>query len=363
MNVVHISPTYFADSSLIGGGERYVTELAKCMARYTDTTLVSFSTQRMSQVLENLRIELYPARKFVKGNKLNPLSFSYLQQIFRADVVHLHHVHTLISDISCLVSVGIGKPAYVTDYGGGADFVLNHKLPILHLYKKSPVYSNFMRSHLPQVLQEKTVLIKGGIDIDKFCPGPNIQNDKKILYVGRILPHKGINYLIEAFRRLNRNDYQLRIIGRVYHQEFYTYLREISDGLSVKFIHDADDSQLLHEYRTATVNVLPSVHEDFYGNYTPIPELMGFTLLEAQACGTPVICTDAGAMSEFLINGKTGIVTQQNSSESIANALKQICELTKDEYNRWQDNCRSWVQDLSWEKVVQEHLELYKGSH
>ena len=44
MRVVHITPTYFADSSIIGGGERYVSELSAWMARRVPTTLVTFSS-------------------------------------------------------------------------------------------------------------------------------------------------------------------------------------------------------------------------------------------------------------------------------------------------------------------------------
>lgn len=42
-----------------------------------------------------------------------------------------------------------------------------------------------------------------------------------------------------------------------------------------------------------------------------MPELMGFTLLESQASGTPAICTDAGAMAEFIDHERTGLVVAQ----------------------------------------------------
>ena len=56
------------------------------------------------------------------------------------------------------------------------------------------------------------------------------------------------------------------------------------------------------------VNVLPSVYHDFYGTTHVAPELMGLTLLESMASGTPAICSRVGAMPEFVRDGETGFV-------------------------------------------------------
>ena len=363
MKIVHITPTYFDESSIIGGGERYPTELASWMAKKVETILISFSSTRKSYKQDNLKIEIYPVKHLIHGNKLNPLSFQYLASILRADVIHIHHINTLVSDMACMMAYLLGKRVFVTDYGGGGSLVLNRKLPVFRGYQKAITYSRYGLDYIPVELQKKSVLIKGGIDTDRFFPEPSLAKEKKILYVGRILAHKGINYLIEGFRLLNNPDYKLKIVGRVYSEKFYQDLKNLADGLNVEFVHNADDKQLLHEYRTATVTVLPSVHTNCYGDYTPVPELMGFTLLESQACGTPVICTDAGAMHEFIDNGKTGFVVQQNSGESIATALSQLVNLSPLEYTEYQTRCREWINPLNWLTVVQKHLDLYQGIH
>lgn len=360
MKIIHITPTYFDDTSIIGGGERYPTELASWMSKYIDTTLVSFSSERKSYSQEKLKCEIYQVKHLIRGNKVNPLCFRYLASILDADVVHIHHINTLVSDLGCLIASLLGKRVFVTDYGGGSGLVLNRKLPIFKGYQNAIAYSKFGLGFIPPDLQKKSVLIKGGIDTDKFCADPNLKKEQKILYVGRILPHKGINYLIEAFRLLNHSDYKLTIIGRVYSEKFYQDLKHLADGLNVEFIHDADDQRLLHEYRTAMVTVLPSVHTTCYGDYTPVPELMGFTLLESQACGTPVICTNAGAMDEFVEDSLTGFVVTQNSGEAIADALEKFMNLSPTEFTTYQNRCREWIQSLSWKTVVNQHLELYQ---
>lgn len=359
MKVVHITPTYFDDSSVIGGGERYPTELAIWMSTVVDTTLVSFSSQRKTYYQDNLKIEVYPAKYFLQGNKLNSFNLGYLRNILSADVVHIHHLNSLASAIGAFTASILNKQVYVTDYGGGSGlgWKLNQYLSVFKHYKNAIAYSAFGINHLPIELQAKTVLIKGGIDTDRFCPDPSVQKENTILYVGRLLPHKGINYLVEAFRILNRPKYKLKIIGRVYSDHYYEDLKQLAEGLSVEFIHDADDEQLLREYQTAMVTVLPSVHTTCYGDYSPVPELMGFTLLESQACGTPVICTDAGAMHEFVDADRTGFVVEQNSGEAIATALAQLLSLSPTEF---QTHCRDWVQTLNWKTVAQKHLELYR---
>ena len=362
MKIVHITPTYFDDSSIIGGGERYPMELASLMADIVDTTLVSFAPKRHSHKQGNLKIEIYPVKHLIHGNKSNPLAFRYLSSILSADIVHIHQINTLISDLSCLTASLFNKRAFVTDYGGGGDLIINHKLPVFKGYQKAIIYSRFGLNFLPNELKEKVVFIKGGIDTNRFHPISSLQKEKKILYVGRILPHKGINYLIEAFRLINYSDYKLTIVGRIYDQAFYQKLKELAFGLPVEFLHDADDQRLLNEYCTARVTVLPSVHTDCYDNYTPIPELMGFTLLESQACGTPVICTDAGAMHEFVDEKRTGYVVEQNSPDAIAKALLQIIELPISEYLAYQIRCCEWIKPLSWSTVVRKHLELYNQS-
>ncbi|MFL6210398.1 MAG: glycosyltransferase family 4 protein [Pyrinomonadaceae bacterium] len=359
MKVVHLTPTYFDDESVIGGGERYPTELAAWMAREVETTLVSFGARRRSYRKGGLRVEVYPVRHFIHGNRVNPFSLRYLAALREATVVHVHHIHTIVSDLACLVASLLKKPAFVTDYGGGGSLVLNRRLRLLKRYRGAIAYSRYGADFLPLELKRCSSLIKGGIDTERFSPDNSLRRERKILYVGRILPHKGINYLIDAFRALERTDYVLRIVGRIYDERFYDHLRAQARGYAVEFVHDADDERLLHEYRTAKVTVLPSVHKTMYEDYTAVPELMGFTLLESQACGTPVVCTDAGAMSEFIAEGRTGHVVAQNSGAAIAAALRLIIDATPAAYAAYETRCREFVAPLCWPAVVREHLRTY----
>ncbi len=359
MRIALVSPTYFDEGSLIGGGERYPTELGRALARHTPTTLVSFGPQRRSYLLDRLRVEIYPARHFIRGNKLNPLNVAFLRSLWGADVIHIHFTHTFVTDVACLFGAVARKPTFLTGHGGGSDCALSSRIPLYRLCRAGIAQSQFAAQFLPVAKTTAIACIPGGIDTERFCPDPTLPKQQKILYAGRLLPHKGINYLLEGFRLLDRANCHLTILGRVGPPAFFQHLQALAAGLNVSFVTDADDDRLLYEYRTAKVSVLPSVHRDLYDKFTAVPELMGLTLLEAQACGTPVVCTDAGAMAEFVEDRQTGMVVAQNSGDAIAAALRFILDLPSAEYARWQQRCRDRAIAWSWEAVAQQHLALY----
>ena len=64
-------------------------------------------------------------------------------------------------------------------------------------------------------------------------------------------------------------------------------------------------------------------------------------------------------MHEFVYDGKTGYVVKQNSGEAIATALSHIINLPSDEYLQFGTRCRSWIETLSWQIVVKQHLDIY----
>jgi len=249
---------------------------------------------------------------------------------------------------------------FVTSHGGGGAFVLNQKLPIFRLYTGAVAQSEISQMHLPNVLRNKSVQIKGGVDLDRFKPGDSPRRRRTVLFVGRILPHKGIDVLIQAFSIISRHDLELKIVGRPYHKRYLEQLQKMVAGLNVSFYYDLTDEDIVHEYQQALVTVLPSVVQDCYGKINELAELMGFTLLESQACGTPVICTDAGGMKEFVKEGETGFVVPQNSPDALAQKIDKIYSLTKDQSDFFLKKCRDAMNPYGWSHVARQHLELYR---
>jgi glycosyltransferase involved in cell wall biosynthesis len=236
-------------------------------------------------------------------NPLDTTSWEVPGAIAGADLVHLHMPFTRSNELGLIAAKQQHKPICVTDHGGRSS-ILGQNLDILQLVDHVLPNSDFAASLLPA--GTPVTVIKGGVDAGRFCPAPAEARPPRdrVLFVGRLLPHKGIDRLIAALPPA----FPLTICGRPYDESYYAHLRACSLGKRVEFRTDADDATILALYRRALATVLPSVYRDCYGNTHSAPELMGFTLLESMACGTPAICSRVGGMPEYVRDGETGFV-------------------------------------------------------
>ena len=324
MKVLHITPTFFDDRSYIGGGERYPYELAKTMSAHADVTFLSFADHASSSKDGNLNVEYIPRSILFNKHPLfgNPHSIKLLNRIRSADVIHCYQVHMIVTDIAIVLSKMFGKKIFVTDLGGGHKYAPSSYFPILKLPDSFLLISQYSKTLWQQPdsgAPKRIEVIYGGVDLEKFSPGPEC-NKERALFVGRILPHKGIDYLVDAIN----NHLSLDVVGRVYHKKYFDFLKEKSKDKDVHFETNVNDEELVNKYRSAQVTVLPSVYTNCYGDTTIIPELLGLVVLESMACGTPVIVTDVAALPEFVENGVTGFIVPPNNPKAIEEKLDYL---------------------------------------
>ncbi|GBC82164.1 Alpha-maltose-1-phosphate synthase [bacterium HR10] len=365
IRVVHVSPAYFGEDAVIGGGERYATELARAMARLTPTRLVSFArggdAPPLTDAATPLEVRVFRPLWYPRGQRTNPVSFRFLAALADADVIHCHQFHVVATTLSIAYARAMGKRVFVTDLGGGGWDLSYHFDTgrwvdgFLHLSRFSA--QRFAR------YEEKNHVVFAGVDAERFRPLPD-RAYETVLYVGRLLPHKGINYLIEAVD----GTVELRIIGRLWEphmetarsRDFLDRLHELARGKCVRFILDADDEQLVREYNRALVLVLPSVSTDLFGAYHPAPELFGLTLLEAMACATPVIATTVGALPEVVEDGVTGFLVPPNDARALADRLRWL-RAHPEEARRMGERGRARVLErFTWEAVARRCLQIYR---
>jgi glycosyltransferase involved in cell wall biosynthesis len=139
-----------------------------------------------------------------------------------------------------------------------------------------------------------------GVDSNLFCPGPadearaklNLSADPLVLFVGNLVPVKGLDVLIDACRLLHNQGvrFQCRLIGRGPLQgKLARRIQGASLEAQVQLHGPCQLEQLPDWYRAATVLVLPSFSEG-------IPNV----ILESQACGTPVVASRVGGIPEIL---------------------------------------------------------------
>jgi glycosyltransferase involved in cell wall biosynthesis len=304
-NVVYVTPLYFDRSSYLGGGERYPLNLAKATALSGEHTVTLVSYGDVEEVLRRplapgVTLEVLPTARRRPGAER--LSWAIVEALQRADVAHIHQIFTRSGEVAFLAAKLLDKPVVVSDHGG-ASSDLGRSLGILELADRIVCYSAFGESLLgshPSGIR----LIRGGVDDEFFTPPAAPATREAVLFVGRLLPHKGVDRLIVAMPP----DVPLVVCGQPYDPAYYEVLRALAVGKRVEFVTSADDRALRELYRRALAVVLPSVYVDFYGNTTPWPELMGLSLLEGAACGAPAICSRVGGMPEFVDDGSTGFV-------------------------------------------------------
>lgn len=303
--VAYLTPLYFDDDSCIGGGERYPLNLAGGVA---DASGGAFEVEIVSYGNKPGRRPLRPGVGLTvlkpsgrPGHPLDVVSWDLPEAIADADLVHLHGAFTRSNEMGLLVAKQQRKRICITDHGGQSSS-LGLNLGMLELADRVTCYSDFGAAQ--HRTSRPVSVVKGGVDGTQFTP-PAVRPERdRVLYVGRLLPHKGIDQLIAALPR----DLPLTVCGRPYSPPYFEKLQHDAAGKDVRFVTDADDAAILDLYRRAWVTVLPSVYHDCYGNTYVAPELMGFTLLESMACGTPAICSRVGAMPEFIRHGETGYV-------------------------------------------------------
>jgi glycosyltransferase involved in cell wall biosynthesis len=321
---VHIAPSLFGPDGIVGGGERYAYELARAVARVLPTTLVSFGADRLTRRDGELLVEIYPAREFIAGQQFDPLAYQFLGQIAKADIVHCNQYQIAVSQLAILAGAALGKQTFVTDLGGvGLHF--DPALPVERCVTALLPISQFSRDQLPSTVPA-TVIYGGTTERFLATPAPAdtvaAVIPSRVLFVGRIMRHKGIDTLIEGIPE----GCGLDIIGRVYDDDYMSLLRRLASGRDVRFIHDASDDQLVSAYTDALVTVLPSVYRDVFGGRWEKPELLGNVLLESMTCETPTICTDVGGMPEVVDHEVTGFVVPPNDSGAISARIAQLID-------------------------------------
>ncbi len=355
--MTHVVPALFDfDGGIIGGAERYALELARHMADEVPTTLVTFGQAGRDESVDSLRVKVLGHPWLVRGQRTNPVSLGLFRELRQADVVHCHQRHVLTSTLSAMYCRATGRRVFATDLGGGgwdiSAYVSTDRWYHGHLHISE--YSVKIDGHAGHPWAH---LISGGVDTERFAPDDTVPRNGSVVFVGRLLPHKGLVDLLDAVG----NDVALEIIGQPSDPVFLKELKRRADGRPVRFQHDCDDRALVHAYRRALCVVLPSVYVVPGGGKTLIPELLGQVLLEGMACGTPVVCTDVASMPGVVEDGVTGFVVPPNDPVTLGQKLRWLRDHSADARRMGQMGRRRVLDRFRWREVVRRCLEIYRS--
>jgi D-inositol-3-phosphate glycosyltransferase len=205
----------------------------------------------------------------------------------------------------------------------------------------------------------KTIsVVPCGVNLDLFRPMNKgfarqelqLNDDEQvILFVGRIVPLKGIENLLKAMKYLNNKKIKLVIVGGddFSHLEVKRLKRlsyQLNVNKSVIFLSSMEQKILPYFYSASDVCVIPSYYESF-----------GLVALESLACGTPVITTDVGCMKSVINEPKTGYVISNNTPYNLANKISYLLERP----NTDSHSIRKSITQFSWSNVAETIIKEY----
>jgi glycosyltransferase involved in cell wall biosynthesis len=355
--VIHLVPALFgADDGIFGGGERYAFELARHMAAEVPTSLLTFGDRDRRETIDGLEVRVIGRPWHVRGQRTNPFSHRMFAELRDADVVHCYQQHVLVSSVAALFCRMSGRRVFTTDLGGGG-WDISAYLSTDRWYHGHLHLSEYSLRLFGHDRNGSAHVVLGGVDTEKFSPSESVARGDMVLYAGRVLPHKGVDNLVKAMPP----DMELQIIGHQFDQRFITDLHRLGAAKRVTFRHDCDDEALVAAYRRAACVVLPSVYRTMYGQETPVPELLGQTLLEAMACEAPTICTNVASMPEIVKDGITGFVVPPNDPAALGQRILWLREHPAEATTMGRLGRQCVLERFTWPQVVQRCLAIYRS--
>lgn len=187
-----------------------------------------------------------------------------------------------------------------------------------------------------------------GIPINKFIPSDGKKEDY-LFSIGRISPEKSQHLAIEVAKRTGR---PLIIAGEV-HSVNESYWREMIephiDGTQIRFVGPKTDEEKIPLYQNAAAYLFPIQWS----------EPFGLVMIEAMACGTPVIAYDQGSVPEVIKDRETGFIIPKTNNketdlEAMVEAVNNIGAINS-------EDCRNHVvENFSIENEARSYLGLYK---
>ena len=356
LSVCHVSPTYFAPESILGGGERFAEELARAMAAHGEpfagVKLVSFGPRALRE-----RPETGYERVILRNctrDLMTPFSPALFRELRGADVIHCHQYHVLPTFLAAAFGRWRGSRVYASDLGGGG------WTPAYHIDQ-----SRWITAHLP--LSEYAArglrgrnrshrVIWGGVDLARYPPRPARpapEHDGSAVFLGRLLAHKGVHFLLEGLPA----DMTLHVVGPEPDAAYRERLAGLARGRDVRFHGALSDAAVIDRLGRAMVLVHPTPVDE--QGSAGAHELFGLALVEAMARGCPVIASNAASLPEIVVPGESGLLVPPNDPAAIGRALLSL----RDDPALWRRlsaGARQRVEErFTWEKVVERCLEAY----
>ena len=210
--------------------------------------------------------------------------------------------------------------------------------------------------------EEKTEVIYQGLDTERFKPLPTsaVKNflsdrglpEKYFIFVGTLEPRKNLVTLLKAFcdiKTQKKDPHKLLVVGEKgwHYRDIFQMVASLEISREVIFLGYVPEEELPYLYNGADLLLYPSLYEGF-----------GFPILEAMACGTPVITSNISSLPE--VAGKAAVLVDPMDEKGLKLAIESLIS-DKNTYVRYQELGFARVKKFSWERCAMKTLDVYES--
>lgn len=353
-----------------GGSEKVIYDLCQGLVKKGhQVTLFASGDSKIDGHLSFVFKEKLLNKNISWSNYLNPLlhfTFAY-EEIKKAgdfDIIHGHY--SLASDLISLSLAHLSKAP--TLFTAHCPLVIEQKYDDrkkLFEYCNHAYYVSI--SNKQRTLPLKYIAtIYHGINVQQI-PFTDKPDDQYILWLGRIVPEKGLDNTINVATQLKK---KLMVVGRIdkenktNYQYFQTKIKNLLDNPLITYLETIDTEERNKLLLRSKCFLFPIQWE----------EPFGLVMIEAMACGTPVVAFARGSVPEVIKDGETGFIVNSSADdirgdfiikktgfEGLCEAVEKIYSIPEDQYRQMRRNCRAHVEkNFTVERMVNEYEKVYQ---
>ncbi len=345
----------------IGGIGTAAEKLQKIFSSHYETFVFTVKNNESKQDLNNI-IKIKPLLKLGHGAIL----FSLLKKLKKFDIIYFHYPFFGTGLIIWLFKILNPDKKIIIHYHMDVKqknllyrlLSLAEEIIKKSLFKKSDLIisasldyiKNGQMKKIYEKYPQKFIEIPFSINTEEFKPKDNIENkDKTILFVGGLdKAHyfKGVNIFLQAAALIKNIEFKLKLIGS---GDLLEDFKKIAQDLKISdktiFLGKVNKEELIKNYQEAKVLVLPSINNN---------EAFGIVLIEAMACGTPVIASNLPGVRSVFENNKSGLLIEPGNINDLKNKLEII--LNEDKSNEMGKNAYQLIREKYSDEVVREKI-------
>ncbi len=277
----------------------------------------------------------------------------------RYDIVHIQKPYDLF--VGALAKLGGAKLLLGCH---GKDFWLGDKL-FVRFADGSVSASKFNASQVRARYGITPTVVYNGVDLEHFTPeGANdssvmlkyglslsVPENPTLLYAGRLIRWKGVEYIIRALPHIRPSSTCLWVAGEgTYRETLETLAHELGVADRVMFLGKVEQNELAALYRSCTMLVASSF----------VNETFGMALCEAMACGTPVVASRFGGFREVVVDGVTGLLARPQDSSDLAAKVNTLLANPELARQMGREGRKRIIAEFSWRAVTDRLEEVYR---